>query len=82
MYLDPPYVEKEYYYGWKKEQQGFDHHYFADRISNLENKWILSYARHDLIFELYKQYEILECKYSYTIQSNTNKNAELLIINF
>ena len=82
MYFDPPYVEKEHYYGWKKNQLGFDHHFFCDRISSLKNKWILSYVKHDLVMELYKDYNILELSWAYTIHQNTKPNTELLIMNF
>ena len=82
MYLDPPYVDKEHYYGLQKNRNEFDHYFFQNRISNLKNKWILSYAKHDLILDLYKDFNIFQCSWAYTIQKNMEPNSELLITNF
>lgn len=88
MYFDPPYVDKEFFYGWKKNNADkdsiFDHYEFKDRISKLKNRWILSYLKHDLIMDLYKEYKIVEYQQNYTIKikKNTEPNVELFIMNF
>lgn len=38
-YLDPPYVDTEYYYG-----REFDHDAFVDALHDVESDWMLSYA--------------------------------------
>lgn len=78
MYFDPPYVEKEECYGWQKEDTPvFDHVEFKDRISKLNNKWILSYLQHDLVMDLYKDYEIIEYQYKYTINYKRNHDKSM-----
>ena len=62
LYLDPPYVEKEFYYGAYQEQLGFDHENLAWLLHKTKSKWIMSYGNHPLIRDLYKNYTILEPK--------------------
>lgn len=40
-YMDPPYMEKEHYY---RVGRDFDHDAFAERITELEGKWMVSYG--------------------------------------
>ena len=91
MYFDPPYVEKEECYGWQKEDNPvFDHVEFRDQIAGLDNKWILSYLKHDLIMDLYKDFKIVEYQQKFTINYRKNvetglkvePTTELFILNF
>ena len=56
-YLDPPYVEREYFY-WL---EGFDHLGLSEILKSREN-WILSYNYHPLVCDLYRGYERLTLK--------------------
>ena len=85
MYLDPPYVGKEHYYGKIGEQKPFDHEEFADRLKQHPGDWILSYGNHPRIWELYAEYDIIEPHWQYSSRSRggtekVNISAELLIL--
>lgn len=85
MYLDPPYIGKEYYYGKVGEQEPFDHEEFADRLKQQPGDWILSYGNHPRIWELYHEYDILQPHWQYSSRSmggteSVNTSAELLIL--
>ena len=88
MYFDPPYVEKEDYYGSKSINNHFDHHEFKDRISCLDNRWVLSYLKHDLIIGLYQDFNIIEYQQPVTMgkrikdKEKARVNTELFIMNF
>ena len=84
MYLDPPYVGKEYFYGDYKRanKNDFDHHHLSYLLRETKSKWILSYGNHELVKDLYKDYTILEPQWKYAIRSNGDtKSDELLILN-
>ena len=51
-YLDPPYVDREYFY-WL---EGFDHLGLSEILKARDN-WILSYNYHPLVCDLYRDYE-------------------------
>lgn len=59
MYFDPPYVGAEYIYGTKNMDKSFDHTGFRDLIAGLDNQWMLSYKKHDLIMDLYQDFNII-----------------------
>lgn len=82
LYLDPPYVEKEDFYGSYKDKAVFDHHNLASLLHKTKSKWIMSYGDHPLIRELYKDYPIIEPRWHYTIRTNSDTSSqELLILN-
>ena len=82
LYLDPPYVNKEYFYGAYKDKSVFDHENLALLLHKTKSKWIMSYGNHPLIHELYKDYTILEPKWRYAVRRNSDpKSQELLILN-
>lgn len=85
MYLDPPYIDKEHYYGKVGEQEAFDHDEFADRLKRQPGDWILSYGNHPRIWELYANYHIIVPAWQYSSRSiggaeSVNTSSELLII--
>ena len=82
MYLDPPYVDKEHFYGSKQSNNSFDHEEFAHRVTKLSNRWILSYIKHDLIMEMYKDYRIVEYNHRASIGGSVKPNTELFIMNY
>lgn len=82
MYLDPPYVNNEHIYGSKGTDKTFDHHEFQRRVSKLNNRWIMSYNKHDLILDLYKDYRIVEYKKYYSNGSKNTVGTELFIMNY
>jgi DNA adenine methylase len=60
-YLDPPYVEKEFYY--KTKDVNFtidDHQRLARLLKGIQGKFMLSYYEHPLVRELYGKYRIVE----------------------
>ena len=82
LYLDPPYVNKEYFYGAYKDDSTFDHENLASLLHKTNSKWIMSYGKHPLIEKLYKDYTILEPQWKYTTRPNSDPtSAELLILN-
>ena len=84
LYCDPPYVGKEDLYGTlRQESRFFDHEGFAQLLYDWEGKWILSYGDHEQVREMYKEYVILEPKWTYTAKPKEVKpSEELLILNF
>ena len=84
MYLDPPYIDKEYFYGTYEGPHDFDHDHLSDLLHNTSSKWILSYGDHPKIRELYNDYTILEPKWGYSVNPGSYSNiesTELLILN-
>lgn len=82
LYLDPPYVDKEHFYGAYKDKAQFDHKKLAELLHNTSSKWIMSYGDHQLIRDLYKDYTILEPQWKYMVRRNADqKSEELLILN-
>lgn len=60
LFCDPPYVGLERYYVKPPlPKKMFDHEKFAQRLSEWDNGWILTYVEHPLILELYKDFEIV-----------------------
>ena len=63
MFLDPPYVGRDDYYGpyktkkTKWQPKPFDHHLFADRIAEREGGAIITYQDHSLVRELFDRPE-------------------------
>lgn len=86
MYLDPPYIGKEHYYGANTNGKdcSFDHEKLSLILSEVESPWILSYGDHPTIRELYKDFEIITPKWKYGSKAwfggNVNSD-ELLILN-
>ena len=81
LYLDPPYVEKEHFYGLKGEKPTFDHYALRDALNQHGAPWVMSYGTHDLIMELYADHIIVEPKWQYWMSRGNNKTGnELLII--
>ena len=83
MYLDPPYVEKEHFYGASGDDYSFDHERLASLLKEIKVPWILSYGDHELIHELYGNYEILKPQWQYTLKNKGDapECKELLILN-
>ena len=84
MYLDPPYIGKEHFYGVHKTDRSFDHEHLADLLHKTKSKWIMSYGDHPLSRELYKDFEIIEPKWKYSVNPGSYENVEseeLLILN-
>lgn len=83
IYADPPYIGKEHFYGTKDSKKDFDHYEFKNLITSLSNQWIISYLKHDLIMDMYKDYRIIEYQHRPTIVDNVRPpNTELFIMNF
>ena len=81
-YLDPPYVDKEYYYDTKREAT-FDHEELRDLLAKRSAPWLLSYNDHAYVKELYQDFYIDKIPWcnNMTIAKNRNRE-ELLIKNF
>ena len=76
LYLDPPYVEKEYYYQQVGFEDLFDHNELAERLKQIPN-WMMSYGDHDLIRELYKDFDVIDVAW----RNKCKIYNELLILN-
>lgn len=90
MYFDPPYVGAEHFYGSNiSGRNTFDHKEFRNKITSLNNQWILSYRKHDLIVDLYKDFRIVEYNFAHHYRGKGTKLSygakqviELFIMNF
>jgi len=86
-YCDPPYVETESYY---KNTGGFgiaEHTLLASSLKESSAKFLVSYNDHELIRELYKDFNIKETKeIEYTLGKNAHgvakKVREIYITNY
>ena len=82
LYLDPPYMlgkKSDKLYGDKgSTHSGFDHDGLHSLLTKRSN-WVLSYNDCDDIRDLYRDYNIVEAKWSYGM-NKSKKSSELLII--
>lgn len=90
-YVDPPYVDLEYYYNTNEVCFTLnDHKRLADLLKHIKGKFVLSYYEHELVRKLYKKYNILNKevpKHSCGITVNSKSREkphghELLIKNY
>lgn len=86
LYVDPPYVGRYEFYGWKGGQPPFDHEELRDALAKRDAPWILSYAPDDLIFDLYRDFTIHQVGWTHSAGNNAGKagrpkGKELLIVN-
>lgn len=93
MFIDPPYVNCDNLYGSMSKGFGeFDHHDLFARLSQLKNKWILCYKKHELITTLYRDYNIFEYSLDHGMarrggkkkkdEVSKYKGTELFIMNY
>src|SRR5690554_5284039 len=77
IYLDPPYVEKgpELY---KNSFTHKDHELLRNSVTQLKNKWFITYDDSDYVEELYKNYELDKFELNYSV-ANARKGVEILI---
>lgn len=90
-YLDPPYVDVEFYYKNKEVDFSFDDHKrLAKLLKRIKGKFVLSYYEHSHVRDLYSGFRILEKETSkhscgITTKSQQKKKPrarELLIMNY
>ena len=84
MYLDPPYIDKEHFYGQNNTERIFDHERLCNVLNQINNQWILSYGYHEHIEEMYSNYTILRPCYTSSLTNKTGKQTsvtELSILN-
>ena len=90
-YLDPPYVDVEFYYNVAGvDFQKKDHERLAAILKQIKGKFVLSYYKHPLVKSLYKGFRIeskIASKHSagITVNSKTKvkpKSTEWLITNY
>jgi DNA adenine methylase len=60
-YLDPPYVNKESFYGIKT----INHNLMADLLKNIKGKFILSYSYFNHLYKLYDGFNIINIHNGY-----------------
>lgn len=80
-YLDPPYIEKEGYYG-AGNQGEFAHAELRDILAERQG-FVMSYGNHPMVHDLYRDFTILKPRWSYGIGRASGRpelSAELLII--
>lgn len=73
-YLDPPYVEREDFYGLA----AFDHLGLSERLK-MRSNWILSYNDHRFVCDLYKGYKRLTLK-SRNFKTGKKTSSEVIIV--
>jgi len=79
LYLDPPYLELEDYYG---DVDISLHMRLFESLEKTESKWMLSYNNHPVIKKLYADYDVREVELWYTAALQNNSKGELLILNY
>jgi DNA adenine methylase len=80
LYLDPPYLIGDFIYGSRgSHHKGFDHAGLCQRLKERKG-WILSYNHHPEILHMYRDFTILEPKWSYGMSKNKT-SREVLILN-
>lgn len=79
LYLDPPYVEKEEYYGMQHTDRTFDHEGLRDALRDRKTGWMLSYGDHPYVHELYKDFIIMRPPKWY-YGTSKKMSSELLIL--
>lgn len=81
LFLDPPYYlgESSKLYGNSGDMHyNFNHSLLHEILTNRTN-WLLCYNDCDFIRELYKDYEIIDAKWSYGM-NKTKKSSEIIIL--
>ena len=86
MYLDPPYIGNDHYYGanTNPNEQHFDHYKLCSILKQSSSKWILSYGDHTIIRELYCDYKMITPSWNYSSRNWIAQgvdSSELLILN-
>lgn len=80
-YCDPPYIDsRKYVVDFTNE----DHIRLAEILKNIQGKFLLSINNHELAYELYKDFNIVDLKHNYSmrkLEHNTDCK-ELLITNY
>lgn len=81
IYCDPPYLlKKSNLYGIKGDlHENFNHIDFFNKITSLNNDWIISYNDCDTIRKLYKDYTIFDVNWKYGMNKMKN-SSEIIII--
>lgn len=81
LYLDPPYMIENSLYGNRGNlHKGFEHKRLLIELRKRES-WILSYNDSDTIRDMYKEFQILEPKWSYGMSKNKKSNEILILSN-
>jgi DNA adenine methylase len=79
MYLDPPYVIKNYLYGNKGDtHKDFDHDKLRNILKNV-SYWLLSYNDCEQVREAYSDFTILPIDWAYAM-GNSKKSNEVVIL--
>jgi DNA adenine methylase len=80
LFLDPPYyLEKSNLYGKNGDMhESFDHQELFNCLKKKKN-WLLTYNDCTFIRELYKDYTIIECNWSYGMNSS-KESSEIIIV--
>ena len=77
LYVDPPYVGNERFYGKKNNKDGFDHEGLADALRQHKGGWVLSYVEHPIIDKLYGEFDLVRPRWSQgTIALRGKRNAK------
>lgn len=81
-YCDPPYYGLEHYYQTNFTET--DHKDLAELLKHIKGKFLLSYYPHPEIYELYKDFEIVEKEYTKYASTKElkEKSIELFISNY
>lgn len=86
VYADPPYwINRNVLYGKGGElHKQFDHSKFAEVIKK-HPKWIISYNKCEEVLDMYKDFEIVDINWEYSmgkaLTAEASKDREVLILN-
>ena len=80
-YLDPPYVDKEYYY-YINRKGTLDHKELRDLLAKRSSPWLLSYNDHDYVKELYQDFHIDRIPWCSNMSKSKNRLREELPVSY
>ena len=79
LYLDPPYVNRNFLYGKRGDlHRGFSHERLAN-ILNERSGWLLSYNDCDMVRDLYARHTFHDAAWLYGMNNNRYRSSEVLI---
>ena len=74
-FLDPPYVDTEYYASMERPWRDNDHLELACAVLALNGSWVMTYNDHSLVRELYAECELTEFEQAHTLPKEGKAGA-------
>jgi DNA adenine methylase len=81
-FLDPPYVDTEYYASMERAWREEDHAELAAAVLRLKGSWVMTYNDHELVRELYAGCEMLEVEQTHSLpkEGSPGKMKQIIIM--